>query len=131
MSTFSAEKPLKKILVVEDDADIREVLVQVLEFEGYQVITAENGREALERLSNAELPGLILLDLMMPVMDGWRFREAQLSNTKISGIPVVVLSADGNLQQKAATIHAAGYLKKPVELETLLNTVGRNYLAAV
>lgn len=131
MRTDSAEKPLKKILIVEDDADIREVLVQVLEFEGYQVVSAENGREALDRLNIGEPPGLILLDLMMPVMDGWRFRDAQLQDPKLAGIPVVVLSADGNLQQKASIIHAAGYLKKPVELETLLNTVGRNYLAAV
>jgi CheY-like chemotaxis protein len=124
------ENKPRRILVVEDDLDIREVLTHVLEFENYQVAAACNGREALAQLKLPPLPGLILLDLMMPVMDGWQFRELQQQNPEWSRIPVVILSADGNVYQKAATIRAAGYLKKPVELETLLDTVGRHCLAS-
>jgi CheY-like chemotaxis protein len=123
------EKALKKILIVEDDWDIRDVLTQVLEYEGYEVDTAGNGREAIEYLETHPRPGLILLDLMMPVMDGWQFRAEQQQRSDWSTIPVVILSADGNAYQKAATIRAAGYLKKPVELETLLDTVSRHCIA--
>jgi CheY-like chemotaxis protein len=121
------EKATKSILVVEDDADIRDALAQILEFEGYQVICAANGQEALEYLKDSEKPGLILLDLMMPVMDGWQFRAEQQKNDKISDVPVIIVSADGRVYQKAAAIGAAGYLRKPVELETLLNAVEKHY----
>jgi CheY-like chemotaxis protein len=123
------EKAIKKILIVEDDWDIRDVLTQVLEYEGYEVDAAGNGREAIEYLETHPRPGLILLDLMMPVMDGWQFRAEQQRHAEWSTIPVVILSADGNAYQKAATIRAAGYLKKPVELETLLDTVSRHCIA--
>ena len=125
----ATEKAVKRILIVEDDTDIREVLSQVLEFEGYAVHTVGNGQEALEHLQSSERPGLILLDLMMPVMDGWHFREQQQRNSQWATIPVVILSADGNAHQKAATLQAASYLKKPVDLETLLHTVGRHCLS--
>jgi CheY-like chemotaxis protein len=121
------EKATKSILVVEDDADIRDALAQILEFEGYHVICAANGQEALEYLKDSKKPGLILLDLMMPVMDGWQFRAEQQKDEKISDVPVIIVSADGRVYQKAAAIGAAGYLRKPVELETLLNAVEKHY----
>jgi CheY-like chemotaxis protein len=124
-----AERPHRRILIVEDDLDIRDVLTQVLEYEGFEVAAASNGREALDYLRSHPKPGLILLDLMMPVMDGWQFRSEQQQDEQLSSIPVVILSADGNAYQKAAIIRAAGYLKKPVELETLLDTVNRHCIA--
>ena len=116
----------KSILIVEDDADIRDALTQILEFEGYRVMGVSNGLEALEYLRGTKSPGLILLDLMMPVMDGWQFRSEQQKDEHLSGIPVIVVSADGRVYQKSAAIGAAGYLKKPVELELLLETVQRH-----
>lgn len=112
------------VLVVEDDLDIRETFQQLLEIEGYRVLTAGNGQEGIDVLKRAdELPCLILLDLMMPVMNGWEFLEVQKSDPKIARIPVVVVTAAG--KEKERTVSAAGFLKKPIELDTLLATVAR------
>jgi len=124
-----AEKPhCVGVLIVEDDREIRHTLRDLLREEGYQVEEAANGREALAllkrfRLAGERLPCMILLDLMMPVMDGWQFREAQVQDPELTGIPVVVLSADGNARQKALAMQAGAGLSKPVRLETLLSTV--------
>lgn len=112
------------MLVVEDDADIRDMIRQILELEGYPVQTAADGLDALAQIRR-ELPGLILLDLMMPAMNGWEFRAAQLEDPRLAAIPVVVLSGDGTVAAKAGSLKAAGFLKKPVELSQLLETVGR------
>src|SRR5438270_7170536 len=104
----------RSILLVEDDAATREALALILGTEGYRVTGAANGAEALGVLRSAPPPDLILLDLMMPIMDGWQFRREQVRDAALSAIPVVVLSADGNVQQKASALHAAGYLQKPV-----------------
>ena len=117
----------QNILVVEDDADIRDVFVQVLELEGYEIAAAGNGREALEHLRRSKQPDLILLDIMMPVMDGWQFRAEQQQNPEWASIPVVILSAHGFSHHKATSIGVADFLKKPVELETLLNTVKQQF----
>jgi CheY-like chemotaxis protein len=113
------------VLVVEDDADILRAIVQVLEDEGETVRAAENGRVALTMLREpgATLPCVILLDLMMPVMDGWAFRAEQLRDPALAGIPVIVLTADGHALEKAAMMNGANALRKPVELETLLAAV--------
>jgi CheY-like chemotaxis protein len=113
------------VMVVEDDYAIRETLRELLEDEGYHVTPASNGAEALARLRADEAPQLILLDLMMPVMDGWEFRRAMEKDPKLSGIPVVLLSADNALAQKACAMHVQGYLTKPFELDQLLTTVER------
>lgn len=113
------------IMVVEDDFDIRDTLAQVLEAEGYAVAGVANGAEALEALEKGEPPALILLDLMMPVMNGWQFRTEQLKRPNLANIPVVVISADAGVGKKAEAIGAADSLKKPVPLETLLDVVGR------
>jgi CheY-like chemotaxis protein len=112
----------EKILVVDDDTDIRETLAQILEFEGFTVTCASNGQEAMARLESLR-PSLILLDLMMPVMNGYEFRQAQKANPEISDIPVIILSADGNVHQKAAAADVRTYLKKPIELEMLLTAI--------
>jgi CheY-like chemotaxis protein len=112
-----------RVLVVEDDPTIREVLVEVLGEHGYEAIGAANGREALDALDGAgHQPCVILLDLMMPVMDGRSFREQQLSRPELSGIPVIVLSA--HLDHTVTTdLHAAAYLRKPVRLAEVLRSV--------
>jgi CheY-like chemotaxis protein len=115
----------KTILVVEDDPDIRETIAQILEEEGYRALMAENGQEALRRLAEGPRPRLILLDLMMPVMDGWQFREEQRKDPTIATIPVVVVSADGQVRQKAERIHADGHIRKPVGIDALLAVVER------
>ena len=109
----------RPILVVEDDPDSRQMLTCLLELEGYAVLTACNGSEALT-LAQDHLPALILLDLMMPVMTGEQFRRAQLSLNAISDIPVVVLSAHHQAGQIARRMNAAGCLGKPVNMERLL-----------
>ncbi len=113
-------------MVVEDDYAIRETLRELLEDEGYGVVWACNGQEALARLrAGAAAPRLILLDLMMPVMDGWEFRRAQQHDPALSRIPVVVISADAALDQEAARLAVEGCLAKPFELQALLDTVHR------
>jgi CheY-like chemotaxis protein len=110
------------VLVVEDDFDSREMLRILLESEGYSVMSAADGREALEQLL-AAAPCLIILDLMMPVMNGWEFRAVQTQDPVLAKIPVVVVSADGNVKDKATTLGVAGYLQKPVQFERLLDLV--------
>jgi len=115
----------KNVLIVDDDNDIREAISQILEYEGYEVTTAANGQEGLDCIKSKR-PSLILLDLMMPVMNGWQFKSELDSDPGLSEIPVVVLSADGSVQQRQNELGRAGYLKKPIQLETLLDTV-RHY----
>jgi two-component system, chemotaxis family, chemotaxis protein CheY len=114
------------ILVVDDDEDIRCALGDTLEAEGYRVVLAEDGRDALEKLRGLpELPAMILLDLMMPNMDGLQFRAAQQGDPALSSIPVIVLSADSQVKQKAATLGVAGCMAKPVRITDLLKVVER------
>lgn len=113
------------ILLVEDDRDIREIIAEALEEAGYRVQGAVDGVDALERLRSGTRPGLILLDLMMPRMNGVQFCEEARKVPEWSGIPVVVLSADAQAKHKAEACHAASYLKKPVKLDVLYQTVAR------
>jgi len=117
----------KWILVIEDEKDIRETIQQVLELEGYQVLTAINGKEGLQILSENTKPCLILLDLMMPVMNGWEFLEAQKGEVVLATIPVVIVSAAG---ERAKSAGASAFIKKPVELESLLRIVEKYCRAA-
>lgn len=113
-----------QVLVVDDDPDIVEALIEVLEDHGFSAQAASNGADALDKLrASAELPRVILLDLMMPVMDGYGFRAAQQADERIAAIPVIVLSAHANVEQAAEQMNAAGCLRKPVQLQTLLATV--------
>ena len=115
----------KHILVVEDDTSIRELLVELLESEGYQVASAINGLEGLKYLQSNNNPDLILIDLMMPVMDGYSFRTEQLKNPDWSKIPTVVMSAEANAKEKMKNFNITAFLSKPVELDTILKTVSR------
>lgn len=109
------------VLIVEDDLDTREMLGRFLELEGYTVETAENGKRALERLGSGVGACVILLDLMMPVMDGWQFRQEQIRDATLADIPVIVVSAAG--RERLERIHANAYLSKPVDLDELLGCV--------
>ncbi len=106
------------VLVVDDEFDIREAVSEVLADEGFEVFAAQDGAEAL-RKARAHHPVLVLLDLMMPGMNGWEFRAAQLGDPELSGIPVIVLSALGHV----AGMDAAGYIQKPFELDELITAV--------
>src|SRR5437762_11749160 len=88
------------VLAVEDDFDLRDALVPILEYEGHRVVSAANGQEALERLQTMPPPSLILLDLMMPVMDGEEFRARQLRDPTLASIPVVVVSAHARSEER-------------------------------
>jgi CheY-like chemotaxis protein len=109
------------VLIVEDDRDLREMMAQLLTLEGYETATVSNGREALDYLHHTRTPNVILLDLMMPVMDGWEFHRQLEADPAIAPVPVIVLSALD--QVRASNIHAAAYLKKPLDFERLLDLV--------
>ena len=111
------------VLVVDDDPDILEALAEILEAEGFNVRRARNGLEALDQLSEAVVPNLVLLDLMMPVMDGWEFAQRMRQNPAFPQVPIIVLSADRNVGSKAREIGAVGHLAKPFELNDLLEMV--------
>jgi CheY-like chemotaxis protein len=116
--------PPRRIFVVDDDEDIREGLMDFLEDNGYEPVGAADGREALQLLGTAEPPPcVIILDLMMPVMDGQSFREAQLQDPALSHIPVIVISAYKDGEEAARQIHATTYLPKPLDLDALLGIV--------
>jgi CheY-like chemotaxis protein len=112
------------ILVVDDDEDIRVTIQQILEEEGYATLAAANGEEALRVIrSQARRPRLVLLDVMMPVMDGPRFQAKLAEDPGLAAVPVVILSAGGHAPMRSGAGRAAGYLDKPVDLSTLIGTV--------
>jgi CheY-like chemotaxis protein len=109
----------RSILLVEDDEIVRRAIQMVLEWEGYQVDCASNGQEALDMLRAGARPGLILLDVMMPVLDGGQFREEQKRDPELASIPVIVVSA----ASFAASVDAVSLVRKPFEVEELLNAI--------
>ena len=111
------------VLVVDDDPDILEALCDILEGEGYRVARARHGQEALARVE-VEWPDLVLLDLMMPVMDGLTFAQVIRGRVSDRDLPIVVISADGN-RQRAVPVGAVGYLAKPFDIDSLLSEVSR------
>ena len=111
------------VLIVDDDGGIRGVLSEILQDEGHRVESAGNGLEALRKLEGSTRPCLILLDLMMPVMNGWEFMSRRSEMDGVSAIPVVVISADVNVGANASSLGAAGFLEKPIDLDRLLTTV--------
>jgi CheY-like chemotaxis protein len=110
-----------RILIVEDDDSAREALSDCLEMEGFRVASARNGKEALDYLHSSPLPKIILLDLYMPVMTGWEFREAQKKDAAIAKIPVVVVTAFGSGITKQ--IDADVIMHKPLDLDRLLSVI--------
>lgn len=112
------------ILIIDDDAGIRELVSLFLTHKGYAAVGARNGAEALAYLDqHRPLPDLILLDLMMPVMDGATFRQVQMDTPALAGIPVVVMSAAENIEAQAPTLSATAYLPKPIDFDVLVQYV--------
>ena len=109
------------VLVVDDDPDILDAICDILMGEGYRVARARHGREALAALDR-ERPALILLDLMMPVMDGLAFAQALRGREGDRDVPIIVISAEGN-PQRAAAVGARAYLSKPFDIDALLSEV--------
>lgn len=115
------------VLIVEDDQDIRDSIADVLRDEGHAAETAAHGLAALDRLKrdDSEPPSLILLDLMMPVMNGWELRAELLKDARLAAIPVVVLTGDARPKERAAELGAADAVGKPISIEQLLELVER------
>ncbi|MGZ3420675.1 MAG: response regulator [Polyangiales bacterium] len=112
----------RRVLVVEDDEGIREALVDLLDSEGFSVTSAVHGADALEQLRKASvLPDVILLDLMMPVLDGWAFRAEQCNDPRLAKIPVVVVTASRNADLTA--LRPKAFLKKPIDFDELLRVL--------
>ena len=123
--SFPAPRPAqnKPLLVVDDDADLRELLRELLELQGYTVTTAVNGQDALTHLRDSPPPAVILLDLMMPIMDGSQFLEEQRKDPDLARIPVVTMTAGRNLEHLAA---GHPLLAKPFDLDKLLELLERS-----
>jgi CheY-like chemotaxis protein len=113
------------VLLIEDDHAILESLSEVLAEEGYRVSTARNGAQALAQLGAVAPPDVILLDLMMPGMDGYEFRRHQLANPSLATIPTLVLTA-GAVDARLRALNVQGWLKKPINLEALFAALARH-----
>ncbi len=116
------------VLIVDDNRSVSEPLADVLVEEGYMAICLDNGREALHYLRTApSLPSLILLDLMMPVMDGWTFRSTQLSDPRLNPIPIAVMTAGVEFMyvDQVAHMDAVAFLAKPLDVNRVLAIVDR------
>lgn len=124
--TTADPPPDNTVLLVEDDPDVRAVLSLLLHEEGYLAVAVSNGQEALQYLQQGRTPVLILLDLLMPVTNGWEFGEQLRQDPLLSQIPVVVLSGIADGAQKAIRLDAAGVLAKPVRLSALREALARH-----
>ena len=114
-----------KVLVVDDDYSVLDAMKDILEDEGYEVSVAANGLEALKELARGPRPCVILLDLMMPVMNGWEFREKQLEDVGLAAIPTIIVTAHNKPEVSAEELRAASSIRKPVTPEMLLEMIGR------
>ena len=110
---------MPSILVVDDSADLRETLAEILHEQGYRVRTAAHGQDALTQLRNGPLPSLILMDLVMPVMDGWELRRHLRQDPRLAPVPVVVISGSEGLE----SVDAVAHLRKPFPISDLLSVV--------
>jgi CheY-like chemotaxis protein len=112
----------QSILVVEDDDDIRNAIVDLLETEGYSCEYAVNGKDALDKLNIISKPCLVLLDMMMPIMNGREFLDTVMKDSHLAPIPVLIVSA---VADKTNTEGSVGFLKKPIDIEVVLKVVGQ------
>lgn len=118
------ERSGKTILVIDDDADGRDMLAMLLQRKGHRVVTCSNGADALGYMSTSPLPNVILLDLQMPVMDGYEFRARQIANRELASIPVVVISDQRSVDP--ARIGDAVVMPKPFRVDELLAVIEPN-----
>ena len=114
---------MQRILVVDDSASVREALVTLFGAEGYDARGARNGREALRLLRGGFRPSLVVLDMMMPQMDGWDFRRAQRRDPALADIPVIILTAVVNPMLEARKLRAVAGFRKPLDVYALLEVV--------
>jgi CheY-like chemotaxis protein len=120
---MSSDRDVSIILVVDDDPECRELLTDLLTNEGYSVVCAEDGRQALEYMDSST-PGLVLLDLKMPNMSGWEFLAQQKSDPRLASVPVVVISGSG----LAPEVQARAVVHKPIDFDVLKRVVEQNRL---
>ena len=120
-----SELSCRSILVVDDDPDVRDAVADVLADEGYGVTGVGSGREALQHLQQHMRPSLILLDMMMPEMDGWLLRQELKKSPDLASIPIVILSAHGDVRDAALALGAVDYLRKPLSVDSLLEIAER------
>ena len=114
-----------RILLVDDDGDLREGVAEALEASGHAVVRAANGKEALAALRDGELPGVILLDLLMPVMNGWQFCKQQKGDPALARIPVIAMSAAVSKDPSSPYyIEVDDFIAKPIDLDDLLSKLG-------
>jgi CheY-like chemotaxis protein len=120
--------PMRRIhtvLLVEDDTELHEAMTAILDAEGYRVIGAYDGQEAIDRLREGVRPSLILLDLMLPRKDGRQFRAEQLADPRVAGIPVIAYSGDAAVANTARALQVRHWFRKPIEFGPFLETVAR------
>ncbi|WP_409477597.1 response regulator [Pseudobdellovibrio sp. HCB154] len=123
---LSPSQHSNRLLIIDDALEMHSMLRTLLTEEGYIVHCVSNGQAALRYLRSVEeLPGLIFLDLMMPIMDGYEFREAQLSDPRLAGTPVVIITADGHIESKKSKIKAIDSIKKPIDIDIMLQVIAR------
>ncbi len=115
-----------KVLIVEDDDAIAQALASLLEGEGYRPVRAPDGRSALAELRSGERVSVILLDMTMPGMNGWQFREEQIKDDLLASIPILVCTASARAEEDARKIGSAGWLKKPLDPARLLEVLGEH-----
>lgn len=129
---------MKKILTVDDDEDIRNTISELLELEGFETVWAKNGQVAIDymkSMNDHELPDLVLLDFMMPIMNGQEFCRAKAQIPRLANIPVVMMTASGNLMNVMDEVETEGYMSKPMDLLTVVKMVkhflypGQEYFA--
>ena len=118
----------KRVLIIEDDEDIRFTMKALLEMQGYSVECAVNGEDGIQALRrSATLPGVVLLDMNMPVKDGFQFREEQEQDAKLADVPVVLMSAANNIEETTARVRARAFIKKPFDFDHVLKVVGEYF----
>ena len=115
----------KHVLIVDDDQDLRDIIGEVLRDSGIRYAAAADGGIALDMLRSNEHPGVILLDMMMPHVDGWKFRAEQIADPNLKDIPVIVMSASAKAVRTHPRMNAAGYISKPFELNKLIEEVSK------
>jgi DNA-binding response OmpR family regulator len=123
MGYKSKMEKVDTVLIVEDDADLRNSLAELLALRGFKVVTVEDGREALDTLASGLSPCLIILDLMLPIVNGWEFRSQQLADPRFSGIPTIILSGVNDLEAESQRLQAIAFVPKPLDIDFLFKTV--------
>jgi two-component system, chemotaxis family, chemotaxis protein CheY len=114
---------IHSILIVEDDPDLQEAMAVILDAEGYRIIAAGDGQEAIDRLRDGARPSVIVLDLMLPRKDGRQFRTEQLADPRFAAIPVIAYSGDARVAETARALRVQHWFQKPVDFGALLEAI--------